>query len=228
MAQRSVRSGQQAVGEDKLSQIGNYQTSQLFTEREKVALEYADAITCDPTSADDVLWAKLHEHFTEPELVEIGYAVGVFAGGQRWIHTLQVQHGELRVIPPAARIADVASGAMRREAAVSDMLVGAQRIWLGYVELGPGLVSAVHHHGEAESGIYIISGQARFYSGERLDRVVGAHAGDFVWVPPQLVHVEQNVSPNEPVRMAVARSTQANLTFNLPTPEHWSPEPSGT
>ena len=42
-----------------------------------------------------MLWAKLHEHFSEPELVEIGYAVGVFAGGQRWIHTLGVQHGEV-------------------------------------------------------------------------------------------------------------------------------------
>jgi uncharacterized RmlC-like cupin family protein len=134
--------------------------------------------------------------------------------------------GELRVIHASDRQPDVASGAMRREAAISDTLVGAQHIWLGYVELGPGLVSAVHHHGEAESGIYIISGQARFYTGERLDRVVGAHAGDFVWVPPQLVHVEQNVSPTEPVRMVVARSTQANLTFNLPTPEGWTAEPA--
>jgi alkylhydroperoxidase family enzyme len=83
------------VGEDKLSQIANYATSPLFSERERVALQYADAITWDPTSADDALWAKLKEHFTEPELVEIGYAVGVFAGGQRWIHTLQVQHGEV-------------------------------------------------------------------------------------------------------------------------------------
>jgi uncharacterized RmlC-like cupin family protein len=142
------------------------------------------------------------------------------------VTTVGLGLGELRVIPPAARMADVASGAMRREAAVSDTLVGASRIWLGYVELGPGLVSAVHHHGEAESGIYIISGQARFYSGERLDKVTPAQAGDFVWVPPNLVHVEQNVSSTEPVRMVVARSTQANLTFNLPTPENWSPEPS--
>ena len=134
--------------------------------------------------------------------------------------------GELHVIHPAERQPDVASGAMRREAAISDTLVGAQHIWLGYVELGPGLVSAVHHHGEAESGIYVISGHARFYTGERLDRVVAAAAGDFVWVPPQLVHVEQNVSSTEPVRMVVARSTQANLTFNLPTPDGLAPGPA--
>jgi len=48
------------------------------------------------------------------------------------------------------------------------------------VELGPGLVSAVHHHGEAESGIYIISGDARFYSGDRLDQAQEAVRAVFI------------------------------------------------
>jgi uncharacterized RmlC-like cupin family protein len=112
---------------------------------------------------------------------------------------------------------------MLREAAIAQSTVGAQKIWLGYVELGAGLVSAVHHHGEAESGIYIISGDARFFTGARLDRAHEAHAGDFVWVPPHMVHVEMNTSASEPVRMVVARSTQAALTFNLPTPDGWQP-----
>jgi uncharacterized RmlC-like cupin family protein len=112
---------------------------------------------------------------------------------------------------------------MLREAAIAQSTVGAEKIWLGYVELGPGLVSAVHHHGEAESGIYIISGDARFFTGDQLDQSHEAHAGDFVWVPPHMVHVEMNTSTSEPVRMVVARSTQASLTFNVPTPEGWQP-----
>ena len=112
---------------------------------------------------------------------------------------------------------------MRREAAIAQNTVGAQKIWLGFVQLGPGLVSAVHHHGEAESGIYIISGDARFYSGDHLDQAQEAHAGDFVWVPPHVVHVEMNTSQTEPVHMVVARSTQDSLTFNLPTPDGWQP-----
>jgi uncharacterized RmlC-like cupin family protein len=112
---------------------------------------------------------------------------------------------------------------MLREAAIAESTVGAQKIWLGYVELGPGLISAVHHHGEAESGIYIIAGDARFFSGDALDESQEAHAGDFVWVPPHMVHVEMNTSSSEPVRMVVARSTQASLTFNLPTPHGWQP-----
>jgi uncharacterized RmlC-like cupin family protein len=131
--------------------------------------------------------------------------------------------GTLRVVRAGDRCSEPASGPMLRESAIAQSTVGAQKIWLGYVELGPGLISAVHHHGEAESGIYIISGHARFYSGDQLDRPQDAHAGDFVWVPPHLVHVEMNASQNEPVRMVVARSSQEALTFNLPTPEGWQP-----
>src|SRR6266480_3150528 len=98
--------------------------------------------------------------------------------------TAAATSGTLRVIKSGDRCHDQASGAMLREAAIADSTVGAQKIWLGYVELGPGLISAVHHHGEAESGIYIISGNARFFSGDALDQPQDALPGDFVWVPP--------------------------------------------
>ncbi len=60
-----------------------------------MALRYTDAITWNPEAADDALWAELHRHFTEPELVELGSFIGFIAGGQRWIHTLDVRHGEV-------------------------------------------------------------------------------------------------------------------------------------
>ena len=112
---------------------------------------------------------------------------------------------------------------MMRQAAVSRSTVGAQKIWVGLVELGPGLRSAVHHHGECESVIYVISGSARFYAGERLEVTEEAGAGDIVWVPPHAVHLEMNASRTEPVRMVVARSTQETLVFNLPTPAGFTP-----
>jgi alkylhydroperoxidase family enzyme len=67
----------------------------LFSERERIALRYADAITWDPSQADDAMWAELKRHFSEAELVELGFLIGVFAGGQRWIHTLDVKHGDV-------------------------------------------------------------------------------------------------------------------------------------
>jgi uncharacterized RmlC-like cupin family protein len=129
---------------------------------------------------------------------------------------------EFRVIRPLDRLPDTASGAMRREAAVSNAVVGAGALWFGYVELAPGAVSAVHHHGESESAIYVISGHARFWSGAGLSQSYDAEAGDFVWVPPHEVHVEANRSDTEPVRMAVARSTQEAIVVNLPDPREAS------
>ena len=129
----------------------------------------------------------------------------------------------LHVIRPTDRVAETASGAMVREAAVSRDLVGAERIWMGHAELPPGEVSAAHHHGEAESVIYIVSGHARFYSGDALGQVAEAEAGDFIWVPPNEVHVEMNASETEPVRAVVARSTQEVLVFNVPAPAGWTP-----
>lgn len=127
-----------------------------------------------------------------------------------------------RVVHPADRAPSTGSGAMRREAAISQALVGAEALWFGYVELAPGAVSAVHHHGESESAIYVVSGRARFWSGPDLAQRHDAGAGDFVWVPPGEIHVEAN-GGDEPVRMVVARSTQEAIVVNLPTPEGWSP-----
>ena len=83
------------MDESRLAELDDFESSTHFTEREKVALRYADAITWDPSAADDAMWAELKRHFSEAELVEMGYLVGVFAGGQRWIHTLQVEHGDV-------------------------------------------------------------------------------------------------------------------------------------
>ena len=121
----------------------------------------------------------------------------------------------LRVVHQSERLPDVASGAMVREAAISRALVGAEQIWVGYVELPPGMSSAPHHHGECESAIYIISGEARFRTGEGFATTETARPGDFVWVPPAVAHIEENASATEPVRMVVVRSTQETLVFNL-------------
>jgi uncharacterized RmlC-like cupin family protein len=107
---------------------------------------------------------------------------------------------------------------MVREAAISRALVGAERIWVGYVELPPGLASGPHHHGECESAIYVIAGEARFRTGPGFESVEAAGPGDFVWVPPNVPHIEENASATEPVRMVVARSTQETLVYNLEAP----------
>ena len=73
---------------------------------------------------------------------------------------------ELRVVRPEERDKSTAqTPGMHREAGVSAGTVGAEGIWVGHVTMAPGARSGAHHHGEAESAIYMIKGHARFRYG---------------------------------------------------------------
>jgi hypothetical protein len=59
-----------------------------FGARERVALEWADAIAYDSARAGDELWAQLHRSFSEAELVDLGCAIGFELGQQHWRRTV--------------------------------------------------------------------------------------------------------------------------------------------
>jgi uncharacterized RmlC-like cupin family protein len=125
----------------------------------------------------------------------------------------------LRLITPGELSGDTAqSSGMQRSAAISGAQVGAGQLWMGRTVMAPGGRSADHHHGESETGIYVVSGTPAFAfrdpeSGEIVRLATGP--GDFVWVPPHVPHREENSSDTEAV-LVVARSTQEAIVVNLP------------
>ena len=108
---------------------------------------------------------------------------------------------------------------MTRYAGVAASTVGSKHIWLGYVTMGPGAHSGAHHHGDCESAIYIIRGRARFRFGDRLEETIEAGPGDFIYVPPKVVHQEMNASDSEELDAIVARDSQENIVANIDLPE---------
>ena len=58
------------------------------TERERAALEWAEAIAYDSDRAGDALWSRLHLLFSESELVDLGCAIGFELGYQHWRRTI--------------------------------------------------------------------------------------------------------------------------------------------
>ena len=106
---------------------------------------------------------------------------------------------------------------MVRRSGVAPDICGSRGLWMGYVSAPPG-TSGAHHHGDAESGIYILKGRVRMHFGESLERNVDAVAGDFIYVPSQTVHVEENLSDTEPVELIVARDSADYLVVNVPDP----------
>ena len=91
-AQRSVDA---ATPEEHYDDLLLFEKSDRYSDREKAALRYTDAIVWNADFADDAMWGALHEHFTEPELVELGFFIALTSGQQRWIKTLDVGHREV-------------------------------------------------------------------------------------------------------------------------------------
>ncbi len=109
--QRSVQAGRRGLTEEKYDELLNFADSARFTEREKVALTYTSAIVWNAEIADDVLWQRLHQYFTIPELVELGFFIALTLGQQRWIKTLGIGHREVLGDTAAGLAPTVAEGA---------------------------------------------------------------------------------------------------------------------
>ena len=92
--QRSVQAAQQGFTEAKYDELLNFESSATFDDREKAALAYAEAIAWHQP-ASDALWDRLHQHFSEPELVELGCFIALTFGQQSWLRLLNIEHHQV-------------------------------------------------------------------------------------------------------------------------------------
>jgi alkylhydroperoxidase family enzyme len=59
------------LSDEKILALADYATSSLFSEVERVTLEYADAMTITGREVDDALFARLCQFYDEDALVEL-------------------------------------------------------------------------------------------------------------------------------------------------------------
>ncbi len=104
---------------------------------------------------------------------------------------------------------------MNRAAAITAATAGAQKLWAGTVVIHADAKTGAHHHGDLESVIYVVRGQARMRWGERLEFVAEAGPGDFIFVPPYVPHQEINASTDQPLECVLVRSGQEPVVVNL-------------
>jgi uncharacterized RmlC-like cupin family protein len=107
---------------------------------------------------------------------------------------------------------------MVRAAAISGDLVGAQSLWMGRTILPAGVSSGDHHHGESETGIFVVSGTPVFVyrdtaSGDLIR--LEPEPGDYIWVPPHVRHREENPARDIAAVVVIARSTQEAIVVNV-------------
>ena len=92
--QRSEKGRNAGMIEEDYRDLLNFEKSMFYDARQKAALGYAEAITWD-LETDDALWARLKTHFSEPEIVELGFFVALTMGQQRWLRTLNIEHHQI-------------------------------------------------------------------------------------------------------------------------------------
>ena len=99
--QRSDAARESGVSEGKLDQLMNFETSGVYSDRERAALSYAEAITWR-LERDDAFWARLANHFNEEELVELACFISLTMGQQSWIRLLNIDHHQVMAGSSAA------------------------------------------------------------------------------------------------------------------------------
>ncbi len=65
----------EGASEEKIRAIEQAAVSDLYTPRERVAIEYAEGMTITGKGVDDDLFERVRAHFTEPEIVELTAAI---------------------------------------------------------------------------------------------------------------------------------------------------------
>ncbi len=92
--QRSIKAAASGIVEDHVMDLLNFEKSTKYSERQKAALAYAEAITWR-LNTDDAFWERMHTHFSEAELVELGCAIGLTMGQQSWLRLLNIEHHQV-------------------------------------------------------------------------------------------------------------------------------------
>jgi uncharacterized RmlC-like cupin family protein len=128
-------------------------------------------------------------------------------------------HAPLRHIKAADLSGDTRqTSGMTRLEAVSGKTVGAEKVWMGQTHVAPATNSGDHHHGEAETAIYVVSGNPVFVFAEGTEEIrIETGPGDYIFVPPFVPHREENPGTEEAVVVVIARSSQEGIVVNLPS-----------
>jgi len=88
MAHTAEGAHKQGIDDRKLAQVWNYQTSPLFTQAERAALDVAVAAATVPNAVTDEMFLELKKHWTEGQIVEIIAVIAMIGFHNRFNDTL--------------------------------------------------------------------------------------------------------------------------------------------
>lgn len=99
---------------------------------------------------------------------------------------------------------------------ISGNTAGARELSMHLVVIPPGACAEPHRHIGHETGIYVLEGRALTRWGENLENETVSEAGDFLFIPPGILHEAVNLHERKPARAVVARSDPADREKVVP------------
>jgi uncharacterized RmlC-like cupin family protein len=108
-----------------------------------------------------------------------------------------------------------------RVSAIAPEITGSGELYMALVTVPPGARAVPHAHQNTHTAIYVISGTVKTYYGEKLEEVCETSAGDFLYIPPGLIHCAVNDSA-EPGIAVVSRTPADEIVteYNIPLPNY--------
>jgi uncharacterized RmlC-like cupin family protein len=105
---------------------------------------------------------------------------------------------------------------------ISAQSAGARRLNLQIARLRPGMRSKAHKHAGHETAIYVLSGKSGMWYGDRLEKHLIVAAGDFLYIPANLLHLPYNLSDTESCVAVIARTdpNEQESVVLLPEPDN--------
>lgn len=79
------------ISEEKLRLLPSYGTSQLFSEKEKLVLEYTDYMTQTPLEIPEAFLQDIKQHFSEAQMVEISATIAIENLRSRFYHAIGLE-----------------------------------------------------------------------------------------------------------------------------------------
>jgi alkylhydroperoxidase family enzyme len=76
------------VSDEKIQAMWTYQTSSLFSEAERAALDLAFTAGVVPSAVEPANYEELHKHFTNEQIIELLAVIGVGGFLNRWNDTI--------------------------------------------------------------------------------------------------------------------------------------------
>ena len=90
MAHAAEAAHRLGASDERIEAVVDYKTSPLFSEAERVALDFAVAAASQPNAVTDELFGRLKQHWTDSQIVELATAVALNGFLNRWNDTMAV------------------------------------------------------------------------------------------------------------------------------------------